>query len=85
MHKVLANVYLKDLSDNVSKKTSTSFIEERILANSFNFSELKRQVDKIVFSPSLLHRLVGHKNNISASMAIESFLSHYSAVKSKFY
>ena len=32
-----------------------------------------------------VHRLVGHKNNISASMAIESFLSHYSAVKSKFY
>ena len=32
----------KRLSDNVSKKTSTSFIEERILANSFNFSELKR-------------------------------------------
>ena len=42
MHRVLANVYLKDRSDNVSKKTSTSFIEERILANSFNFSELKR-------------------------------------------
>ena len=42
MDRVLVNVYLKNLSDNVSKKTSTSFIEERILANSFNFSELKR-------------------------------------------
>jgi hypothetical protein len=42
MHKVLATVYLKDLSDDVSKKTSTSFIEERRLANSSNFSELKR-------------------------------------------